>query len=69
MALVIEQGYPVPEAAGLSGMDSDIPYRWKNRTESQFEGKSLSVDECEALVEDTSYLTIDMEGKHKLVVK
>ena len=44
-----EQGYSVPEAAKSLGIASNILYRWKDKIESQIEGKSLSVDEREEL--------------------
>ena len=49
VALVTEQGYSVPEAAKSLGIASNILYRWKEKIESQLEGKSLSVDEREEL--------------------
>ena len=49
VALVREQGYSVPEAAKSLGIASNILYRWKDKIESQLEGKSLSVDEREEL--------------------
>ena len=49
VAVVLEQGYSVPEAAKLLGIASNILYRWKSKIESQPEGKSLSVDEREEL--------------------
>ena len=49
VALVLEQGYSVPEAAKLLGIASNILYRWKSKIESQPEGRSLSVDEREEL--------------------
>ena len=49
VALVPEQGYSVPEAAKSLGIASNILYRWKSKTGSQPEGKSLSVDEREEL--------------------
>ena len=49
VALVLEQGYSVPEAAKSLGIASNILYRWKSKIESQSEGKSLSVDEREEL--------------------
>ena len=49
VALVLEQGYSVPEAAKLLGIASNLLYRWKSKIESQPEGKSLSVDEREEL--------------------
>lgn len=49
VALVQEQGYSVPEAAKSLGLASNILYRWKDKIESQLEGKSLPVDEREEL--------------------
>ncbi len=49
VALVPEQGYSVPEAAKSLVIASNILYRWKSKTGSQPEGKSLSVDEREEL--------------------
>ncbi len=49
VALVLEPGYSVPEAAKLLDIASNILYRWKSKIESQPEGKSLSVDEREEL--------------------
>ncbi len=49
VALVLEQGYSVPEAAKSLGIASNILYRWKSKIESQPEGRSLSVDEREEL--------------------
>ncbi|MCU7819288.1 MAG: transposase [gamma proteobacterium symbiont of Lucinoma myriamae] len=49
VALVREQGYSVPEAVKSLGIASNILYRWKDKIESQLEGKSLSVDEREEL--------------------
>jgi len=45
VALVREQGYTVPEAAKSLGVASNILYRWKDKIESQLEGKILSDDE------------------------
>ena len=49
VALVLEPGYSVPEAAKSLVIASNILYRWKSKTGSQPEGKSLSVDEREEL--------------------
>ena len=49
VALVLEQGYSVPQAATSLGIASNILYRWKDQFESQREGKSLSTDEREEL--------------------
>lgn len=49
VALVREQGYSVPDAAKSLGIASNILYRWKEKLESQLEGKSLSEDEREEL--------------------
>ena len=39
VAVVLEQGYSVPEAAKSLGIASNILYRWKSKIESQPEGK------------------------------
>jgi len=49
VALVREQGNSVPEAAKSLGLANNMLYRWKEKIESQLEGKSLSVDEREEL--------------------
>ena len=49
VALVPEQGYSVPEAAKSLVIASNILSRWKSKTGSQPEGKSLSVDGREEL--------------------
>lgn len=49
VALIREQGYSVPEDAKSLGLASNMLYRWKEKIESQLEGKSLSVDEHEEL--------------------
>jgi transposase len=45
VALVRKQGYSVPEAAKSLGIASNMLYRWKDRIETQLEGKTLSMDE------------------------
>jgi transposase len=49
VSLVLEQGYSVPEAAKSLGIATNILYRWKDKIESQKEGKSLSEDERDEL--------------------
>ena len=49
VALVLEQGYSVPEAAKSLGIASNILYRWKQHIEEQQQGKSLAEDEREEL--------------------
>ncbi|MCN4144857.1 MAG: transposase [Thiohalomonas sp.] len=49
LALVREQGYSVPDAAKSLRIASNILYRWKEKLESQLEGKSLSENEREEL--------------------
>ncbi|MCN4145026.1 MAG: transposase, partial [Thiohalomonas sp.] len=44
VALVREQGYSVPDAPKSLGIASNILYRWKEKLESQLEGKSFSED-------------------------
>jgi len=43
--LVNEQGYSVPEAAKLQGIDTNFLYRWKQQIEDQQKGKSLTEGE------------------------
>ena len=45
VALVLEQGYSVPEAAKSLGLASNLLYRWKDQIDAQREGKLLSEDE------------------------
>ena len=45
VALVREQGYSVPDAAKSLGIASNMLYRWKEKIESQLDGKVLSEDE------------------------
>ena len=49
VALVLEQGYSVPEAAKSLGIASNILYRWKQHIEEQQQGKELAEDEREEL--------------------
>lgn len=49
VSLVLEQGYSVPEAAKSLGIATNILYRWKDKVESQKEGKTLSEDERDEL--------------------
>ncbi len=49
VALVRDQGYSVPEAAKSLGIASNILYRWRDKIDSQLEGRLLSVDEREEL--------------------
>ena len=45
VALVLEQGYSVPEAAKSLGVATNMLYRWKEKVEQQLEGKILVEDE------------------------
>lgn len=45
VALVLEQGYSVPEAAKSLGIAANMLYRWKDLHEQQIEGKVLAEDE------------------------
>jgi transposase len=45
VALVLEQGYSVPEAAKSLGIAANMLYRWKELHEQQIEGKALAEDE------------------------
>lgn len=49
VALVLEQGYTVPEAAKSLGLSANMLYRWKELHEQQVEGKALAEDEREEL--------------------
>ena len=49
VALVLEQGYSVPEAAKSLGITAGMLYKWKELHEQQIEGKSLAEDEHEEL--------------------
>jgi len=49
VALVVEQGYSVPEAAKSLGIAPNMLYRWKDLHEQQLEGKSLAEDERDEL--------------------
>ena len=45
VALVLEQGYSVPEAAKSLGIAANMLYRWKDLHEQKIEGKVLAEDE------------------------
>jgi len=49
VALVREQGYSAPEAAKSLGVNVNLIYKWKEKIESELEGKTLSLDEREEL--------------------
>lgn len=49
VALVLDQGYSVPEAAKSLGITVGLLYKWKELHEQQIEGKVLAVDEREEL--------------------
>ena len=49
VALVLEQGYSVPEAAKSLGIATNLLYRWKQQIEDQASGKALSEDERDEL--------------------
>jgi len=49
VALVLEQGYSVPEAAKSLGIAANMLYRWKDLHAQQVEGKVLAEDEREEL--------------------
>lgn len=49
VALVLEQGYSVPEAAKSLGIAANMLYRWKDLHERQIEGNVLAEDEREEL--------------------
>jgi Transposase. len=45
VALVREQGYTVPDAAKSLGIAANMLYKWKEKVESELEGKVLVEDE------------------------
>tara|TARA_R110000787_G_C13354578_1_gene439432 strand:+ start:67 stop:357 length:291 start_codon:yes stop_codon:yes gene_type:complete len=45
VALVLDQGYSVPQAAKSLGIAANMLYRWKDLHEQQAEGKTLAGDE------------------------
>ena len=49
VALVLNQGYSVPEAARSLGIATNMLYRWKQKVEDQQVGKVLSEDERDEL--------------------
>ncbi len=49
VALVRELCYSVPEDVKSLGLTNNILYRWRDKIESQLEGRLLSVDVCEEL--------------------
>ena len=49
VALVLEQGYSVPEAAKSLDIAANMLYRWKELHEHQVQGKVLVEDEREEL--------------------
>ena len=49
VALVLNQGYSVPEAARSLGIATNMLYRWKQKIEDQRHGKVLSEDERDEL--------------------
>ncbi|MGH1432705.1 MAG: IS3 family transposase [Neptuniibacter sp.] len=49
VALVVDQGYSVPEAAKSLGIATNMLYRWKQQFEEQQQGQTLAEDEREEL--------------------
>ncbi len=49
VALVLDQGYSVPEAAKSLGIAPSMLYKWKELYEQQAEGQALAEDEREEL--------------------
>jgi len=49
VALVLEQGYSVPEAARSLGIATNLLYCWKQQFEDQQQGQLLNVNEWEEL--------------------
>lgn len=49
VALVVEQGYSVAQAAKSLGIGTSLLYKWKEKVEGQHEGVALVEDEREEL--------------------
>ena len=49
VALVLDQGYAVLQAAKSLGIATNMLYRWKQKIEDQQQGKTLSEDERDEL--------------------
>jgi len=49
VALILEQGYSVPEAAKSLGIAANMLYRWKQQFEDQQQGQLLDINEREEL--------------------
>jgi transposase len=45
VALVNEQGYSVAKAAESLGVNPNLLYKWKEKVDSQLDGKTLAEDE------------------------
>ena len=49
VALVLEQGYSVPEASKSLGVAANLLYKWRDKVVAEREGVTLSVDERDEL--------------------
>lgn len=49
VALIIDQGYSVPEAASALGVSVNLLYKWKQKLDDQSSDKALSDDERDEL--------------------
>ena len=49
VALVLEQGYSVPDAAKSLGISANMLYKWKELYEHRIQGKVLAEDERDEL--------------------
>ena len=49
VALVLEQGYTVPQAAKSLGIATNLLYKWKEKVEAERAGDALLEDEREEL--------------------
>jgi transposase len=49
VALVLEQGYSVPDAAKSLGIAANMLYKWKELHEQRIQGKALAEDERDEL--------------------
>lgn len=48
--MIRSQGYSVPEAAKSLGINPNLLYRWKDKSDEKLAGKALSLDERSELL-------------------
>ncbi len=64
VALVLDQGYSVPEAAKSLGITTSLLYKWKDKVEAERDGTALSEserDELKQLRREVKQLRIEKE--------